>query len=66
MKTTIEKDGVTQEVKTRYLHNFLSRGWQEVNQRKEKVSKIGVANATADVKKEDVYASEPLDNEGEK
>lgn len=52
-KVTIEKDGVTQEVKSRYLHNFLSQGWQEVGTVKKKVSKIGNAKATADVIEED-------------
>ena len=37
-KFTIEKDGVTQIVKERYLKNFLDRGWS-------------VANTTEDVQK---------------
>lgn len=78
-KVTIEKDGVTKEVKSRYLHNFLSQGWQEVGTVKKKVSKIGNAKATADVIEEDTpqedednwtfsldETSMPTTNEGEK
>lgn len=37
-KFTIEKDGVTQIVKERYLKNFLDRGWE-------------ISNTTTDVQK---------------
>jgi len=37
-KFTIEKDGVTQIVKERYLKNFLDKGWE-------------VSNTTTDVQK---------------
>ena len=61
-KVKIEKDGVTQEVKSRYLHNFLSQGWQEVGSVKKKVSKIGNAKATADVIEEDAPQEDGEDN----
>ena len=79
MKTQIEKDGVVQTVKDRYLQNFLDRGWTVIGEKK--VCKVGKAKATADVIEEEVplnqeeednwtislddESSMPIDNEGE-
>lgn len=46
-KIKVTKDGVTQEVKQRYLNSFIAKGWKV--QGDKKVSKIGSAKATADV-----------------
>lgn len=46
-KIKVTKDGVTQEVKQRYLPSFIAKGWKV--QSDKKVSKIGTAKATADV-----------------
>ena len=61
-KVKIQKDGVVQEVKQRYLNNFLDKGWKLVSKTFEKkVSKIGIAKVTADVIGEEV----PLQEEEE-
>lgn len=36
MKITVEKSGATQEIKERYLQNFLDRGWKKVSAKKTK------------------------------
>lgn len=70
MKIEIKKDGETQWVKQRFLHSFLNKGWEVVGEKK--VSKIGTANATADVIEEEYTPQEqeddtsmPNHNEGE-
>lgn len=47
IKIKITKDGVSQEVKERYLPSFVAKGWKVESNKK--VSKIGIAKATADV-----------------
>jgi len=44
-KFTIEKDGVTQIVKERYLKNFLDRGW-EISNTTDDVQKVFSRKAT--------------------
>ena len=46
-KIKVTKDGVSQEVKQRYLHSFIAQGWKVEGDKK--VSKVGTAKATADV-----------------
>lgn len=46
-KVKVIKDGVEQLVKERYLPSFVAKGWKV--QSNKKVSKIGVAKASADV-----------------
>jgi hypothetical protein len=46
-KIKITKDGASQEVKERYLPSFVAKGWKVESNKK--VSKIGIAKATADV-----------------
>jgi len=70
-KVTVTKNGVTQEVKSRFLHNFIAQGWSVEGSKK--VSTVGKANATADVIEEqmplkpevDEDASMPSNQEGE-
>lgn len=52
MKITVTKDGVTQEVKERYLQNFIDRGWTTTEDKV--ISKVGKAKATADILEEDI------------
>ena len=52
MKITVTKDGVTQEVKERYLQNFIDRGW--TTSEDKVISKVGKAKATADILEEDI------------
>lgn len=47
IKIKITKDGVSQQVKERYLPSFVAKGWKVESNKK--VSKIGIAKATADV-----------------
>lgn len=54
MKITVEKAGVTQEIKERYLQNFLDRGWKTVSAKKSKPA-AKIVEAAAEVK--------PVDNE---
>lgn len=56
MKITIEKDGVTQDVKPKYLQNFLDRGWNEVK---------GKGNKPAAKKIEAAAEVKPVDGEPE-
>jgi len=61
-KITITKDGVTKEIKHRYLENFLDRGWVhegEVPAKKEVSVKV---EATADVVEEETPETEDEDN----
>jgi hypothetical protein len=71
-KVKVTKDGVTQEIKHRYLQNFLDRGWTVEGEKKSAVNyKI---EATADVieeddpleiEEDDDNSSMPEDDEGE-
>lgn len=61
MKVTIEKNGQQQAVKQKYLKNFLDRGWKTVGEKK--VSKVGVAKATADIVEEEIPQPEDKGDE---
>tara|TARA_R110000868_G_scaffold123968_2_gene327927 strand:- start:2455 stop:2670 length:216 start_codon:yes stop_codon:yes gene_type:complete len=70
MKITVEKNGITQDVKQVHLQNFLDRGWTATAEKK--VSRIiGKAKVTADVIEEEVtppteeQSSMPNHNQGE-
>lgn len=69
-KVKVTKDGVTREVKERYLHGFIAKGW--VVDGGKKVSNVGKAKATADVieevippKQEEEESSMPNEDKGE-
>jgi len=59
-KVKVTKEGVTQEIKKRFLHNFIAQGWKVEGDKK--VSKIGKAKATADVIEEETTPQEDEDN----
>ena len=62
-KITVTKDGVTQDIKHRYLQNFLDRGWTESKPKSKKKSAVDVkVEATADVIEE---ATPPIVEEEE-
>lgn len=60
-KVKITKDGVSREVKARYLNSFIAQGW--VAEGDKKLSRIGKAKATAEVIEEAIPPKQEEANE---
>jgi hypothetical protein len=71
MKYLLEKDGVRQEVKERYLNKFLEQGWTKVSDTSPKKISKNVIKAVADVIEssaavvEDIQSNPPQEIKGE-
>ena len=61
MYNLLEKDGVQQNVKDRYLNKFLEQGWTQVSDTSPKKISKNVIKASADVIEPTVQSNPPND-----